>query len=194
MMIEAVIIAAIIVKLSKGNTNNIKNFRLRDLKGLYIILIGFCLGIINSFGTRSFITNKTTFFIDYFFYLHILSLFLIALGFILNYKNPGILMISIGFFSNLIPIVLNGKMPVNYNAMLKVAKSTSSSAVHNTFNVLCNNGSLTHGFFNNPKLEILSDIIPLSGPYYNPKVISIGDIIITIGFIVAIVYLSRRKV
>ena len=40
---------------------------------------------------------------------------------------------------------------------------------------------------------LLSDIIPIPSPYYSPKVISIGDILVMIGLIVAILSISRRE-
>lgn len=194
MILEAIIISALLVKVTKGSYDNIKNFKLKDLKGNILIILGILTMFASYILISDVVTSKTNFFVYNYKYLHILSITFIALGLSLDYKNPGILIMSVGFFSNLIPIILNGKMPVNHNALLKIAQSTNSIKIQNKVFILENNASLTHGIFRNPKMEVLSDIIPIPAPYYYPKVISIGDILITIGVIVAILYISRRKV
>ncbi len=195
-MIEAVVIGLILVKFSGGNYNNIKNFKFTDLKGYKFILAGIVTIILSGFFVRGVVFKNESFikfFVINFNYLHILSLFLIMLGLLLNYKNSGIFLMGIGILLNIIPVVVNGKMPVDYNALLKVGESTNSSSVHININALENNFSLTHGLFENPKCRILSDIIPIPSPYYSPKVISIGDILVMIGLIVAILSISRRE-
>lgn len=186
MIIEAIIVSLILIKLTKGDYKNLKTFEISDIKGKKILLIGMFLTLIANICTATYIKGVSDFCVINYYYIHILSILSIAIGLILNYKNPGLLIMSVGFFLNLIPIVVNKKMPVSKEALTKISD-------YNMINLLNNRYSLSHGFFENPKFRILSDIIPLPPPYYNPKVISVGDILITLGIVIAIVFIARRN-
>lgn len=181
MLIESLILACILVKILNGNFKKIIEYRGKSLKKSSLLF--FCLGliffIIYKIAIYKFINNEIFCRNSY-----MIAVSLISVGFLINFENPGFDIIGIGSFLNLIPMKLNGKMPVSYDALL---------ATKDEMQIKCilNGNSLFHGIFKNPKAEIFSDIISLKPPYYNPKVISIGDILINIGIIVTIIYISK---
>ena len=79
---------------------------------------------------------------------------------------------------NALVIFLNKKMPVSEKFAHLVMDSKK-------YEILKNGDVLTHGFIN-PKLRILSDIIPIPKPYIYPRLISVGDILISIGIFIFI--------
>lgn len=186
MIIEAIILSLILIKFTKGDYKNLRTFDISDIRGKKTLLIGIFLILIANICTSTNIRGISDFCVRNYYYIHILSILSIAIGLFLNRKNPGLLIMSVGFILNLISIVINKKMPVSREALMRTKN-------HNMIYLLNNGYSLSHGLFKNPKLKILSDIIPLPPPYYNPKVISIGDILITLGVVIAIVFIARRN-
>ena len=94
---------------------------------------------------------------------------------------------ALGYIFNLLPISVNGKMPVSLNALIITSDIEKINLIKNGF-------SLSHKVFEDPKLFFLSDIIPIPKPYIYARVISIGDILISIGLFIGLFLLSRRKV
>ncbi|WP_138159216.1 DUF5317 family protein [Peptoniphilus catoniae] len=181
MIIEALLLGLLIVKI-RGN-------KLRDSVyfnrvSMFLAAFGILLSLFLIIFTRNDLGYFTYFFVKNYFYLHVLSLLIIALSLIINYKHLGLLIVGLGLLLNLIPIFLNGKMPVDKRALISINNPLKLEIIET-------NKSLSHGIFERPKAWILSDIIPLKKPYPMPKVISIGDIIISCGIIIYIYYLKE---
>jgi hypothetical protein len=85
----------------------------------------------------------------------------------------------IGITLNLIPTITNGgRMPVSKNALLKLN-------MIDQLKILQEDIVITHTLItNSTKFKFLSDIIPVK--YFLPKVISIGDIVLSIGIFLMI--------
>ncbi len=184
MILEALLIGLFFILITNRKIDNDINF---NKYGLYCVSTGFLLNIAMTICTRADLGYLTYIFVEYYFYFHVSSLILIAVGMMINYKNFGLLIVGAGFLLNAIPIILNGKMPVSESALLKTADTYK-------FDLIARGRSLSHGIFEDPVMYILSDIIPISSPYPIPKVISIGDLVISIGIVVYIFCISRRKV
>ncbi|SHG97804.1 hypothetical protein SAMN02745245_00213 [Anaerosphaera aminiphila DSM 21120] len=182
MIIEAILIGLLLVKILGGNFTNLMEFK---IKGIKVLLIGVLLNIIIYLFSSVDFGFVTKLIIDNYTVLHIFSLLFIIAGLILNYDNAGIVTIVLGLSLNIIPIILNGKMPVSKEALI----ATGNSKV---IEIITQGRSLSHGIFNSPKALFLSDIIALKSPY-SPKVISVGDIVISVGLIITIVLISRRR-
>ncbi|CDZ74764.1 putative membrane protein [Peptoniphilus sp. ING2-D1G] len=184
MIFEALLIGLFFILITKRRINDDISF---SKVSLYCLLVGILLNICMMVFTKIDFGYLTYIFIEYYFYFHVISLILIALGMILNYKNPGLLIVGLGFILNVIPILFNKKMPVSESDLLKTADVYK-------YNLIAQGRSLSHGIFEDPIMYILSDIIPISTPYPMAKVISVGDIVISIGIVIYIFYISRRKV
>ncbi|EFI42210.1 DUF5317 domain-containing protein [Peptoniphilus sp. oral taxon 386] len=183
MILEAIIIGLILSKFFNGNFDNFNKF---NLKGKSLIVIGIISNLLIILFTSYDFKIITYTVIKYYEYFHIISFAVLIIGLLFNYDNFGIILISIGLILNLVPIILNGKMPVDYEALLL----TNNNRL---IDIISKGRSLSHIVLDNPKARILSDIIAITSPYPMPKVISIGDILISVGLICSLILISRRK-
>ena len=95
----------------------------------------------------------------------------LALGwfFVLNLKSAGFPLIGLGSALNLLVMVLNGgAMPVSPGALAAIGAASQPLGTH---------ALLTEG----TRLAFLADVIPLRWHFPGPVVISIGDVLITLG-------------
>ena len=173
MIFETIFLSLFIGKIKKGKIKNIGTLYIR---GWQFILLSFIINIISLLIIIKTQSDISIFLDTYFFIIHIIIYLLLIIGLLFNYKEQGLFIVSIGTILNFLPLLLNnGKMPVSPNGLLK-------SKLYGELVLLGNNQILTHSLMNNDtKLKLLCDIIPLSKPYPFPKVISIGDILISIG-------------
>lgn len=182
MILEALIISLLIIYFTRESFEKIWNMKFIStgfaLGGVFILLA------INFFTTRDF-GSISYFLVETYFYFHLLGLALVFLFIIVNYKKRGMTLIGFGLLLNMLAIMFNGKMPVSLKALERVGNLR-------TLQIIEGGKSLSHGIFQNPKIFFLGDIIPLTKPYIMPKVISLGDIIISIGIIITLVMISRR--
>lgn len=184
MIIESAVIALIILFFIKDkNLNNLKNY---NYKNISLVFLGIILLFAINFLTGKDFGKITDFVIKYYKYFHIISIFLIGISLISNYKNFGFIITSIGIFLNIIPIIFNGKMPVSIKALHNIGN-------YRVIDILLNNRSLSHGIFEDPKFYFLSDIIPLNKIIGSSTIISIGDIFISIGLIVAVILIVKDR-
>lgn len=183
MFLEAIILALVVIAIRKYNWENLKNF---TFEKLYLPIIGIFLYILCNYFTAHDKGIITFFIVKYYTYFHILSLGFIIAGLCCNGKIKSMYIVAFGFFCNLMPIFANGKMPVSSQALLKA----SSPRIQE---IILSGNSLSHGIFTHPKLYFLSDIIPIPKPYYAPKVISLGDILISIGLFFVLLEIARRR-
>lgn len=182
MFLETLILATIIIFFLKNkDTKNLLYFKFNNL---YLVIIGIIILILINIFSSFYVKNISEFIINKYFLFHIISLVLISIGLISNYKNIGFLIVGFGIFLNTIPIMFNKKMPVNLDALLK----TNNNKI---IKIITENQSLSHGVFDKPKFYFLSDIIPLIKPWGNSVVISFGDILICIGLIISLIYIVK---
>lgn len=183
MFLMVLFLSIMIILLRGGSFKNLLYFKYNKE---YI-----CLGGILVLASINLLTTKdlgtiTDFFIKYYFYFHILGLALIFISLLFNLRVKGVKLIAIGVCLNTIPILLNGKMPVNLDALKKIDNDW-------LYYVISNNLSLSHGVFENPKCYFLSDIFAFKPRFMTASVISLGDLIICLGLIYFIYNISRRK-
>lgn len=167
MIVELTLLGFIIRYIKDKNFKFLDEFNLKNIKFLLAGII-IKLFIINFLNTD---------FLRRYYYL-IDTIFLLVISFFL-FSNGKILAISgLGTMLNALVIFLNKKMPVSEKFAHLVMDSKK-------YEILKNGDVLTHGFIN-PKLRILSDIIPIPKPYIYPRLISVGDILISIGIFIFI--------
>lgn len=185
MILEAIILAFLVLFFMKDkDLNNLINFK---FKRFYLAFIGIFIMIFINFITGRYFGSLADFFVRNFTIFHILSLLLISLSFFSNYKNLGLLICGLGTFLNALPVMANGKMPVAAKALMKIDNER-------VIKIIYMGGSLSHGVFYNPKLYCLSDFIYLKRFIGPSKVISLGDILISLGLFFAIILITRKKV
>lgn len=158
MFLVAIIAGIILGYIFKGKLSNLPNI---NIKGIYLIIIGFLI---------EFITNRliisgmlkisiSTFLLD-------LSMYVLIFAFIaLNRRDPLIAIMGIGFLLNAVAIFSNGgTMPV----------TTKALEIIHTNNL--NNKGLYSIINSNTHFKILCDIFPIHF-IRSLFVVSIGDII-----------------
>ncbi len=182
MFLESIIIALIIsLFIRDKNYKNLIYFNFRNLNLIFIgIIILFAINFITSLGSGSL----SEFVSKYYYIFHILALSLLVISLLSNKDNLGFLIMGIGVLLNIIPIIFNKKMPVSFEALMKTENQRA-------IDIIVNNNSLSHGIFENPKFYFLSDIIPITKLIGESVVISIGDIVISIGLIIALIKIIK---
>lgn len=185
MILEAIILAILVLFFMKDkDLNNLINFK---FKMISLAFFGIFLMIFINFVTAHYFGGLTDFFVKYFTIFHIISILAIGISLTSNYKNYGLLLCGLGTFLNVIPVIFNGKMPVSASALMKINNERIIKLIYM-------GGSLSHGVFESPKFYFLSDIILLHRFIGNSKVISVGDIFISLGLFFAIILITRKKV
>lgn len=182
MFLEAIIVAFIIsLFVKEKNYKNLIYFKFHNLNLIFIgIIILFAINYITSLS----IGNLSDFVARYYYIFHILALFLLCISLFSNKDNPGFLIMGIGVLLNIIPIIFNKKMPVSFDALIKTGNKRA-------IDIIVNNNSLSHGIFESPKFYFFSDIIPVNRVIGQSVVISIGDIFLLIGLIIAIIKIIK---
>lgn len=173
MVFEVVGLSLLIGKLRGGSIRNLEKL---NVKGWYFFIIAFIMEFISILAVGSIQGSLSRFIINNVFIIHTTIYILVILGFLSNIKEKWLRVSLVGTILNFIPIFANGgKMPVSINGL-------SSKYSYNQIELLKSNKILTHKIITeNTKFYYLSDLIPIPRPYLFPKIISIGDIIISIG-------------
>jgi hypothetical protein len=112
---------------------------------------------------------------DYILFFYLVSLFLILIALIANYRLPFIGLLIAGVFLNFLVILVNGGMPVfdpTGKYFLKQGKASSSS-------IYIEAAAQT-------RLAIFGDWLAIPPPYPQPAIQSPGDIILAIGLLLFI--------
>lgn len=178
MIIETMLLSLLVGKLKGGKIKNLENLY---IDGWYLFVISFSIEIISlliiSRGNgplSKVLENK-------FFYIHILIYLTLIIGLTMNWNSIGLRIALFGSTINFLPIIFNnGKMPVLLNAL-------NYSKLYNQISLLEEGRIMTHVLATgDTKLIVLGDIIPIGKPYIFPKIISIGDILITLGLFILI--------
>jgi len=177
MIHEMIIIAALslfVAVLRKRKISNLENIRIKGL-GFFILSLMVQSGSVfiavnwsnSEFGTL--INN-------YFEWIHCISYQLILIGIALNLEKRYMKVFFIGTVMNFTVILFNGmKMPV------KIPIGMENSWENFVF--LSSSRDLIHILMDeNTRLKFLGDIFILKKPYPFTKAVSLGDILLLIGF------------
>lgn len=172
MFIEAMVVGFIVALFRKGKLINIERIH---IKGWYLFIFA---GLIQA--SMSFLKSKglllgPVFFERYFYYVYLFTFILLIIGIILNIKNRFMVFILIGMALNFIVIFSNGgKMPVS----LENVKGFD----HYIEELPDKSYDIKHSMVSeDTKFVYLADIISLPMPYPLIRIISIGDIFLTLG-------------
>lgn len=181
MIIEGLLLSLVIGKLRGGKIGKLAKL---DLKKWYLFLLAFALEFSLLFGY----SRNISLFTEYYFYFHLASYILLFLGFIFNIRVLWLDIAFLGVVMNALVIFLNGgRMPVSVEALHLVELPDYAAQ-------LMGNQVATHQVLTKEMtLWYLGDILPLIPPYPFNKVISIGDLLITIGVFFLVQKAMKRK-
>ena len=185
MVTDTITLSLLLGKLTGGKIRNIGNLY---INGWYLFVISFLTEIISLFIASKTNGNLSIIIENNFFYIHIFIYLLLIMGLMMNFREIGLRITLFGSTLNFLPLLLNnGKMPVSINAL-------KHSKLYIQLSLLDEGRIMTHALADKgTKLWILGDIIPIPKPYFFPKIISIGDILIALGlFILILTHMKKR--
>ena len=164
-----IIISIIIGLLRNGKLSSLSQISLKKTE--LIVLACLIQGGIIFLGSRN-----VNFVLDYSSYMIIFSYIVLLLAVWNNLKLKGIKIIGLGIILNFIVIVANGgHMPVLLSSLYKAGL--------NDFALVLKEGIyVTHILITEKTLfRFLTDVIPLSPPFPDPSVVSVGDFLMFYG-------------
>ncbi len=164
-----IIISIITGLLRKGKLSSLSQISLKRIE--LIVLACLIQGGIIFLGSK-----KNKFVLDYSSYMIIFSYIVLLLAVWYNEKLKGINFITLGIIFNFIVIVANGgHMPVLLSSLYKAGL--------NDFALVLKEGTyITHVLISEKTLfGFLADVIPLSPPFPDPSVVSVGDFLMFYG-------------
>lgn len=164
-----IIISIIIGLLRKGNLSSLSQISLKRIE----LIVFACLiqGGLIFLGSK-----KIKFILDYSSYMIIFSYIVLLLAVWYNKKLKGMKIIALGIAFNFMVIVANGgHMPVLLSSLYKVGLDD--------FALVLKEGTyVTHTLITEKTLfRFLADVIPLSPPFPDPSVVSVGDFLMFYG-------------
>lgn len=186
MVFEIIILGILIGKLKGGHIKKLENINIR---AWYLLVLSFLLEIIalmlitRTDGSLSEILESN------FFFIHIFIYSLLIIGLSMNFNELGFRISLFGAMLNFLPLIFNkGQMPVSIKAL-------ENAHLYEQINLLTNNRIMTHSLMSDStNLSFLGDIIAIARPYPFPKIISIGDILISLGlFLVIYKHMTKRE-
>ena len=181
--LEAIIIGLLIGLLRKGRISNLNNLKFNGINILLILIVADLL-------LRQYIVRSNSHFSVILFNVYpkinLVVYFITILVMGLNNHLKNMRVIQSGYVLNFLPMISNGgKMPVSADAMAKIGKVLE-------VDVLRNNLYLGHSLMTeSTRFKVLCDTIAI--PFPTPKVISVGDIVISIGIIMFLVHQMKGK-
>ena len=164
-----IIISIIIGLLRNGKLSSLSQI---SLKRIELIVLA-CL---IQAGLIFLESKKVKFVLDYSSYMLIFSYIVLLLAVWYNKKIKGIKIIALGIIFNFIVIVVNGgHMPVLLSSLHKAGLDD--------FALVLKEGTyVTHTLITEKTLfKFLADVIPLSPPFPDPSVVSVGDFLMFYG-------------
>jgi len=177
-----IIISIIIGLLRNGKLSSLSQI---SLKRIELILLA-CL---IQAGLVFLGPKKVKFVLDYSSYMLIFSYIVLLLAVWYNKKLEGIKFIALGIAFNFVVIVVNGgHMPVLLSSLYK-------AGLYDFALVLKEGTYVTHTLITEKTLfKFLADVIPLSPPFPDPSVLSVGDFLMFYGArsLIRISYLVNR--
>lgn len=151
----------------------------------------FLLSFAVEFGTLFAASAGIQIAVRYSMYLHILSYLILFIGIMSNREYLSMWVIFLGSFLNFLVITLNGgAMPISISGLMRAGLEKNAQ-------IISAGGYVTHQPLTElTRLPFLADIIVLPAGYPFPKVLSVGDILISVGifiFVQRAMFLERRK-
>ena len=169
MLIEGLILSLIVGKIRGGKFRGLGQISIRNA---WLFILAFIL----EFGTLFAVSAGMDLVAQYSMYLHIVSYLVLFAGIISNREHRSMGLVFLGSFLNFLVVFINGgAMPVSIDGL--------NNAGLGSYARMISTGSL---FTHQPltpltKLSFLADIIVLPATYPLPKVLSLGDTIISLG-------------
>ncbi len=154
-----------------------KNLEKIKLEKIYLVFIAFFIEYIAGILINSDNISLRESIFAYTYNIQLLVYILLMVFFIYNFKYLGIKFLAFGSFLNFFVIQINkGFMPVDMQLAMKLG-------YYNSVKYLELGKVFGHKILNtaNDTWIILADIIDIPPPYFFPKSISIGDIVIGFG-------------
>ena len=164
-----IIISIVIGLLCKGKLSSLSQISLKRIE--LIVLACLIQGGLIFLGSR-----KVKFVLDYSSYMIIFSYIVLLFAVWYNKKLKGINFVALGIIFNFIVIVANGgHMPVLLSSLYKAGLDD--------FALVLKEGTyVTHALITEKTLfRFLADVIPLSPPFPDPSVVSVGDFLMFYG-------------
>jgi hypothetical protein len=163
MFIEAIIVGLIIAYFRGGRLDN---FNYLDIKGWYLIIIGLMFQL-----TPIFISGYT-----FLTYLQLFGIIMILMAVLVNIKLKGFWLIMLGGVLNLLAVLVHDfKMPVNLIFQMETRFNSFIDTIieGNVINYTVFESTTWTG--------LLGKILATPNWYPFPKLLSVGDIFITVG-------------
>ena len=167
--VYVIIISIVIGLFRKGKLSSLSQISIKKIE--LIVLACLIQGGIIFLGSK-----EIKFVLDYSPYMIIFSYIVLLLAVWYNKTLKGIKIIALGIIFNFIVIVVNGgHMPVLLSSLYKVGL--------NDFALVLKEGTyITHILISEETLfRFLADVIPLSPPFPDPSVVSVGDFLMFYG-------------
>ncbi len=176
MLVESFGASLVVGKLRGGKFSNIAS---EEIKYWGLIVSSFLL----ESATVFFAGRGWGFVKSNILYIHSLSYILLLIGLGFNYKKFSFRIMGLGVILNFIVILANGgQMPVSLEALETLGMTRNIS-------LISEGSDIVHSILSpTVRLRYLADIMPFGRKGFLPSVISIGDILMSIG---AFVYIQR---
>jgi hypothetical protein len=174
MLIESIAFALVLGLILGGKLKNLEKIKLEKI---YLVFIAFFIEYIAGILINSDNISLRESIFAYTYNIQLLVYILLMVFFIYNFKYLGIKFLAFGSFLNFFVIQINkGFMPVDMQLAMKLG-------YYNSVKYLELGKVFGHKILNtaNDTWIILADIIDIPPPYFFPKSISIGDIVIGFG-------------
>lgn len=177
MFVEPMILSLIVAKIRSGKFTNIEKM---EFHSWYLILIAGGIQLALTLLKKINPQWANLIFENYFIYILGLTYVLILISILMNIKRHSMKLFLIGVVLNFLVITANGgKMPVSIIG-IKGINSQIIELPHREFDI--KHMAVT----SDTKLVYLADIILIPRPYPLPKILSVGDLFIMLGFFVFI--------
>jgi len=170
MLIETMVLAVLIGYLKGGKLTNLTEL---SLKGIWLVLAAFAMQVLIYWaGVKEFGLGPSWFAPS----LHIVSYCLLLIFILINRTFPGIKILALGIFLNLLVISFNGGlMPVDPAYLTEEARRALIT------------GRGTHGLLSETtRLMMLADRFFIAIPWLGKQLFSLGDVLIDIGAFILI--------
>ncbi|MBA1333996.1 MAG: hypothetical protein HPY66_1480 [Firmicutes bacterium] len=184
MLIEGLCFALVVGKIRGGKFRCLGQVQIHNW---WLFLLSFAI----EFGALFAVSAGIQIAARYSMYLHILSYLILFIGIMSNREYPSMWVVFLGSFLNFLVITLNGgAMPISIPGLLR-------AGLENSAQMISAGGYVTHRPLTEAtRLPFLADIFVLPAGYPFPKVLSVGDILISIGiflFVQRAMFLEKRK-
>src|SRR6056297_2561891 len=177
MIQELIVVGLISIFAAYFRNKDISTLENINIKGLGFFIFSLIIQSGGVYIALNYGSSKIGSFInEYFIWIHCISYQLILIGIVLNLEKKYMKIFFLGTLLNFIVILFNGmKMPVRLPLDMVNAWEN--------FIYLNSSRDLIHTIMNsNTRLNFLGDIFVLKDPYPFTKAVSIGDILLLLGF------------